>query len=195
MAPALPRRHRRNYNEPGHAHELTFSCYQRFPFLGRDRTCQWLRDSLEEARRTLDFDLWAWVFMPDHVHLIVHPRQPVYDIALIRRRIKEPVAQQAIAWIRHHAPEWLSRMERRRGNRVEHLFWQSGGGYDRNITEAKTLLTMIDYLHNNPVRQGLVVPAEEWTWSSAAWFVDQRAVPLIPDRIPPERLDERRLGP
>lgn len=27
MAPASERRHRRNYNDPGHAHELTFSCW------------------------------------------------------------------------------------------------------------------------------------------------------------------------
>lgn len=30
---AQKRQHRRNYNEPGHAHELTFSCYQGFKLL------------------------------------------------------------------------------------------------------------------------------------------------------------------
>src|SRR5690349_12644938 len=127
MAPVFPRRHRRNFNEPGHAHELTFSCYHKYPFLSRERTYQWLKDAIENARRKLDFDLWAWVFMSDHAHLIVHPRQPKYDIALIRRLIKEPVAQEAIAWMKRHSPEWLSKVERRRGNRTEHLFWQSGG--------------------------------------------------------------------
>ena len=29
---------------------------------------------------------------------------------------------------------------------------------------------MIDYLHNNPVRKGLVKRAIDWLWSSAAWY-------------------------
>ncbi|MCA9055420.1 MAG: hypothetical protein KDA75_16380 [Planctomycetaceae bacterium] len=58
------RRHRRNINEPRQAHELTFSCYRRFPFLKAERTCQWLADSLDRARKELDFAVWAWVFHP-----------------------------------------------------------------------------------------------------------------------------------
>jgi hypothetical protein len=41
---------------------------------------------------------------------------------------------------------------------------------DRNITCGKTLLQMLDYLHNNPVRLRLVLRAANWKWSSAAAF-------------------------
>lgn len=196
MAPARTKRpHRKNINEPGHAHELTFSCYHRSPFLSRERPCEWLVNAIEQARIHLEFDVWAWVFMPDHVHLIVHPRRAKYDMAAIRRLIKEPVARQAIAYWREHAPDWLAKIERKRGQRKEHLFWQSGGGYDRNITEGKTLLHMIDYIHENPTRKGLVTRGCEWKWSSAAWFVLGSEVPLMPDPIPPEWIDNPRLGP
>jgi len=147
-----------------------------------------LIESLEHARHTLHFDVWAWVFMPNHVHVIVHPRLKSCDIATIRRMIKQPVARRAIGWIRHHAPDWLPRLARQRGSRREYLFWQSGGGYDRNITEGRTLLKMIDYIHNNPVRAGLALRAADWTWSSAAWHIENRRVPLQPDPIPPEWL-------
>lgn len=157
--------------------------------------CQWLVDSIDNARRALDFDLWAWVFMPDHVHLIIHPRRTVYDIAQIRRLVKEPVARQAVSWIRENAPEWLGKITRKRGTRTEHLFWQSGGGYDRNITEGETLLKMIDYVHDNPVRKGLVERSHDWKWSSAAWFVEMVETPLSPERIPPEWLADTGLGP
>ncbi len=53
-------------NEPGHAHELTFCCFHRYPFLKSERACRWLAESLEEARQKLDFALWAYVFMPEH---------------------------------------------------------------------------------------------------------------------------------
>ena len=149
-----PYRHRQNFNDPGDAHELTFSCYRGYPFMRAERTCQWLATSINAARVSLDIDLWAFVFMPEHVHLIVHPRQPVYDIAVIRQGDQGARSRDAFCYLRRHAPEWIPRLTRRRGKHVEHLFWQSGGGYDRNIKTPKTLLAMIDYVHNNPVRRG-----------------------------------------
>ena len=180
------RRHRRNCNAPGDAHELTFSCYQGYKFLEAARTCEWLVASIEQARIKYRFDLWAWVFMPEHVHLIVRPREAVYDMAPIRQAIKEPVGRRAIKYLRVHSPHWLPRLERRRGQRIEHLFWQSGGGYDRNIDEPATLEKMIDYIHLNPVRRGLVEHAWQWTWSSACWYTGIGTPPLVPDPIPTE---------
>jgi putative transposase len=49
-----------------------------------------------------------------------------------------------------------------------------------------TLMRMVDYLHDNPIRRGLVERVEDWPWSSAAWFLGLGASPLVPDRIPPE---------
>jgi len=187
--PAKPRRHRHNYNLPGHAHELTFSCYRKFAFLRADRTGQWLAEAINDARRALEFDFWAYVFMPDHVHLIVWPRRAVYDIAEIRSAIKEPVARRAIAFLRRESPEWIERLTRRRGARTETLFWQSGGGYDRNITRPQTLAKMIDYLHLNPVRKGFVGSAEHWHWSSASWYLQRIAGPLAIDPLPMEWVD------
>lgn len=164
---------RRNLNIPGHAHELTFSCYQGYAFLSKDRTRLWLVDSINAARDIHDFALWAWVFMPDHVHLIVYPRREIYDIADIRGSIKEPVARNAIAYMKENAPEWIAKITRQRGKKTERLFWQSGGGYDRNIDNPKTLWKMIDYIHANPIRRELVKRAIDWEWSSATWYETQ----------------------
>lgn len=180
------RRHRRNYNEPGHAHELTFSCYRGLPLLARDRTRRWLIEAVEKARRALDYDVWAYVVMPEHAHLIVRPRRREYDIAEFRKAVKEPVGRQAIEYLEANAPEWLERLTRTRGTRTERLFWQSGGGYDRNITEPATLMRMIDYLHLNPVRRGLVEGARDWEWSSAGWYEGAGQTVLVPDAIPLE---------
>jgi putative transposase len=180
---------RHTFNEPGHAHELTFSCYSGFPFLNSERTCLWLADSINQARKNLNFALWAFVFMPEHVHMIVYPRDPIYEVEDIRKAIKEPVARKAIRHFAQHSPQWSPRITRRRGERTERLFWQSGGGFDRNITESKTLLAMIDYIHLNPVRRGLVTRARDWRWSSARWFEGIIDLPLVPDPIPPEWLD------
>jgi putative transposase len=181
--------HRRNYNIAGHAHELTFGCYKGNQFLKSKRTCHWLADAIDEARVEFDFALWAYVFMPDHVHLIVHPRQNDYDIARIRGAIKHPASKKALAWLRDNRPDWIARLTRKRGRRVETLFWQSCGGYDRNITTSRALLDMIDYVHLNPVRKGLVARPEEWQWSSARqYLLNDVSTPRI-DPLPQQWLD------
>ena len=84
--------------------------------------------------------------------------------------IKSPVGRRAINYLVTQQSPWLPKITRLRRGRQERLLWQSGGGYDRNITSGKTLLQMIDYLHHNPVRRGLVERSCDWRWSSAAHY-------------------------
>ncbi len=164
------RQHRRSYNDPGHAHELTFSCYKRMPLLKSEQVCQWLKETIDAAREKLQFDVWAYVFMPEHVHLLVWPKEPDYKISDILAAIKHPVSKIALAYVRKHSPDWMARLTRRRGKRTERIFWQSGGGYDQNVTTGQTLLAIVDYLHLNPIRRGFVERPEQWKWSSQDGF-------------------------
>ena len=177
--PPGTRVHRKAINTAGHAHELTFSCYHRFPFLKAERTCQWLAEAIQAARIKHSFDLWAFVFMPEHVHLIVRPRSSEYAMQKIMGSIKLPVARRAIHVLQGANSPWLAKITRQRGKHTERLFWQYGGGYDRNITCGKTLLQMLDYLHNNPVRRGLVLRAADWKWSSAVAMEGGSAIPSL----------------
>ncbi|QDT37715.1 hypothetical protein [Stratiformator vulcanicus] len=93
----MPRR--RTSNTPGHAHELTFSCFRRLPLLSRERNCSWLAESIDAARERLRFHLRAYVFMLEHVHLIVKPSAPDYDMGSIRTAIKSPVSKRAVDWL------------------------------------------------------------------------------------------------
>ena len=62
-------------------------------------------------------------------------------------------------------------------------FWQPGGGNDRDIARTATLRSMIEYLHANPVRRGLVAKVENWEWSSARWYAGMRPVPIEMDSM------------
>jgi putative transposase len=178
------REHRRRaFNEPGHAHELTFNCFRRYQFLKAERTCQWLADEIDSARQEHDFALWAYVFMPEHVHLVIYPRQPVYDIRQILKSIKEPVGRKAVSYIKQHAPGWLPRITVQHGTRTAHRFWQAGGGHDRNLWESELIQVVIEYVHQNPVRRGLVEYAHQWRWSSAGWLENAGKNSLRPDPI------------
>ena len=169
----------KRYNDPGDAHELTFTCYHGYPLLSKDRSRQWLVDAVNRARLRHQFDLWAYVIMPEHVHLLIHPRSAEYEISVILKAVKWPVARRALNHLREHSPQWLERLTDRQaaGSRTPR-FWQRGGGYDRNVRNYDTLAQMIDYIHANPVRRGLVSEPTAWIWSSARWYDGQRDVPL-----------------
>jgi len=180
------RKRRKICDQPGHAHYLTFSCFHNQPFLASERACGWLIDAIQTARVKHPFDLWAWVFMPDHVHMLIRPHDGVY-IRHVLSAIKTPVGKRAAGWARREAPKLLAVMldVQPNGRRTARL-WQRGGGYDRNIWSPAELREKIRYIHDNPVRRGLAETGEDWRWSSwRAWQagVDD-PVPIDRDTLP-----------
>lgn len=67
----------RRYDVPGDAHFLTFSCFKRLPLLDRNRTRRWFVEALRLGQEKGQYDLWAWVIMPEHVHLVLLPRESI----------------------------------------------------------------------------------------------------------------------
>jgi putative transposase len=179
----------KHFDVPGEAHFLTFSCYHRLALLSKDRTRRWFLEALGEARDRQSFDLWAWVLMPEHVHLLVNPRLPVYSVSRILHAIKKPVATRAIRYLELHAPHYLPRLTVVNRQRVYRRFWQAGAGYDENHTQPAAIHRLIAYIHENPVRRRLVMLAEKWAWSSAADWAGSAEVPIKVDRTVPVVLE------
>lgn len=176
---------RKRYDSHREPRELTFSCYRRFRFLERDRTRQWFIAALKTARQRWPVDVWAYVIMPEHVHLLVSPREANLELGRFAGFVKEHTARPAIRWLKENAPEFLQKITVVEGSVTRRRFWQPGGGYDRNVAEERTLESMIDYIHHNPVRRGLCKRATDWEWSSARWYAGIRPVPVEIDATLP----------
>jgi REP-associated tyrosine transposase len=181
----LPHRKRKaTYNEPGHAHFLTYSCFRRLPLLSRDRTRQWVIEALDAARQRLDFALWAYVIMPEHIHLLIHPRQTTYRMAHILAALKRPVSVQAKGYLQEGGhTEWLRRLTVSERGRNVFRFWQAGSGYDENLWNDRPIRAVIDYIHANPVRRGLVESPTDWYWSSARVYAGLDKGPFVVDPL------------
>jgi putative transposase len=181
----MPRKQLESHNDPGHPHELTFSCFRRQPLHSRDRSRRWFVDAMESARRKCRVLLWAYVIMPEHVHVIIQPLEEKYEMRLIRTALKVPVQRQALKFLRRRAPKFLDRLRDEQPNGdVHYRFWQRGGGYDRNITGPGALERMIDYIHNNPVHRRLVDEPTDWVWSSARFYAGMTPAPIRMDPLP-----------
>ena len=169
----------KRYNLPNHARELTFSCYHKYNYFSDPIACDIFMDHLEDARKQMGFELWAYVIMPDHVHLLLWPEENADCIGKFLLKVKGLTARDYRRHIENHMPElWDAFCVDKQGKR-QFKFWQSGGGYDRNMWDASPVHHAIRYIEGNPVRAGLVQSPEQWRWSSA-WARHQR-LGVIPD--------------
>lgn len=180
--PATTRRKQlRRFELPGHARFLTFSCYARLPlFLDEDIKTLFV-DRLIAVRTERPFDLYAWVIMPEHVHLLVKPMLPGHPVPELLRSLKRPIGQRVISsWKRNDDPR-LMQLRQADGS---HRFWLAGGGYDRNIISEDEFAEKLLYIHRNPVKRGLVDRPEQYKWSSANWYGAERSGYIKLDPLP-----------
>jgi putative transposase len=130
-----------------------------------------LSEAIDRANERHGFHLTAFVFMPEHVHLLVYPDSGAPKIEQLLRAIKRPFSYRIKQRLIESGSPQLQRLTvRQRPGMQTFRFWQEGPGYDRNLDKPGTVLVAIDYLHLNPVRRGLVERATDWQWSSARWY-------------------------
>ncbi|MGD9720357.1 MAG: transposase [Pirellulales bacterium] len=139
-------------------------------------------DGLSRGRELGLFDLWAYVIVPEHVHLVLWPHRGV-GVSTILKSIKQSVAMRAIRWLEQNDPSYLIKLvELRPNGNYSHRFWQRGGGYDRNLQTVGDVHEKIAYVHNNPVRRGLVDKPSQWRWSSSSAWQTGVDEPIAIDR-------------
>lgn len=167
----MHRKRLRRYHEPGELHTLTFSCYRRLPLLTNNAWRRALSEAMDEAAELCAIQLIAFVFMPEHVHLLVLPCGTKEDLGDYLAACKRPVAVAAKADLQRTANTLLERLRvQERPGKTVFRFWQEGAGYDRNVSTAAAVENAIEYLHMNPVRRGLCSKAIGWHWSSARYY-------------------------
>lgn len=153
-------------------HELTFSCYRRMPLLEDDDRRQLLARGLDEALQRHKWRLAAFVFMPEHVHLLTYPFGTEADVAALLQAIKKPFSFRVKERLSAEGDPLLADlMVRERPGVTRFRFWLEGPGYDRNLSSRDAILAAIDYIHMNPVRRRLCERAVEWKWSSARRYL------------------------
>lgn len=161
----------RHFHEPGHFHELTFSCFHRLPLLTDDSWCQLLSESIDRAIVQQGFHLVAFVYMPEHVHLLVFPTEPNTQVNRLLFAMKRPFSYRIKRDLEQTSSPLLQQLtvSERPGKRA-FRFWQEGPGYDRNLVSLAAVTRAIEYIHNNPVRRGLSSTPAHWKWSSWKYY-------------------------
>jgi len=94
------------------------------------------------------YKLFAWTVMPNHVHV------------LVEQIVGFPLGRVVHTWKSFTAKKANKQLGR------TGLFWEPDY-FDRYIRDQAHFDAAVHYIHENPVKAGLVVRAADWRWSSA----------------------------
>jgi len=132
----------KRYHFTGELHFVTFSCYQRKPYLSSPSARDLFEKTLERMRSRYRFLVIGYVVMPEHVHLLVgEPEVGCLSSAILSLKLS------------------FSKLSRQRP------FWHSRY-YDFNVYTGHKHIEKLRYIHRNPVKRGLVQEPLDWKWSS-----------------------------
>ncbi len=118
-------------------------------------------DHIDRARAKHKFALFAYVVMPDHVHILIWTVESV-----LPELMRDWKSGSGFA---------IAKARSKRG-----AIWQERY-FDFILRRAGDFGKKLEYIHENPVEAGLIAKPEDWKWSSAAFYINKSRVPIQPD--------------
>jgi|SRR5215831_1368988 len=120
--------------------------------------------ALDEARNSGKFVILAYVVMPDHLHAVTDGEQKA---AVVLRFINGIISRRVIDYLKceGHLGSLAKLRRQCSARRHEYSLWDHHPNV-RLLTSESMLMQRVHYTHQNPVRVGLVVRAEDYLYSS-----------------------------
>ena len=124
-----------------------------------------LIENLNFYRRKFGFKLWGYVIMPEHIHLMIHLGDR-NDLSKIMEEFKRYTSKQILKQLMKDKKSHLIKLFTIANPKKEkHMVWEEGfrglGIRSERVSNIK-----MNYIHNNPVKRGLVEKPEDYTYSS-----------------------------
>ncbi|TYP75975.1 REP-associated tyrosine transposase [Aquimarina intermedia] len=169
------------FHNPSAAYFISFATVYWMDVFTRQEYFSELADSLAYCRKEKGMEVFAYCFMPSHVHLIF--RSSKEDPSGLLRDFKGFTAKKLIKTIQENQQEsrkeWLLWMMEKAGkknsNVTKYQLWQQHNKPIELWTD-KVIQQKIDYIHKNPVESGFVTDAVDWKYSSARNYQDDHTI-------------------
>ncbi len=153
------------------AHYITFSCKERRALINTEDHFIIILEALEKYRLSKEVKIFAYVIMPNHLHLLMQFPENLAPSEFLRV-FKRTTSYRLLRWYEDYNPSVLYSLHYKDGKHIRKQFWQRGCGYDRHVEgNPDSIRTICEYIHGNPVRKGLVENPEDWQWSSTKYWL------------------------
>jgi len=171
----------RVYNQEG-LHFISFATVGWVDVFTRREYKDILVESLSYCQKEKGLELYSWVIMSNHVHLIARAKEG-FKLSNILRDFKKYTSKEMLKVIidnpQESRKEWMISIFKNAGeynsNNKNHQFWRQDNKpielYSSDVIETK-----INYIHQNPVVEGIVEQAKDYLYSSAKDYSGEKGV-------------------
>jgi putative transposase len=174
---ALPK-----FNDNSYAHFITTRTYENRPYFKDESLAHILLAEIKFYTQRYGFSLMGYVIMPDHLHLLMwwnKEEKPTLTVSRIMQGIKAGTAMRIVNLLKNRGLEQVLQptqkdvaVSKSHKRNLKYRLWQPGF-YDFNIYSEGKLLEKLNYMHNNPVKAGLVSSAQDYVWSSCKEYFEE----------------------
>jgi putative transposase len=169
------------FHKPDAAYFISFATVNWVNLFTQEIYAQILIDSIIFCRKNKGMELFAYCIMPNHVHMIFQSLNN--DAAGLIRDFKGYTSKKIIATIKENPlesrKEYLLNMFEaagaKRSNVKKYQLWQHDN-MPIELYSDKVIKQKFDYIHQNPVKAGLVFNAIDWKYSSASNYYGDNSV-------------------
>lgn len=115
-----------------------------------DEDCTKFLDLLHHYKLKTEVEIYSWCLMSNHVHLLL--REGNEELSATMKRI-------GVSYVSYYNRKYQT---------TGHLFQDRFKS--ENVENVRYLLTVVRYIHQNPLKAGMVKHVEDWKWSSCRHY-------------------------
>ncbi len=174
----------RNYkfHNPEGVYFISFAVVGWLDVFTRNEYKNILIDSLHFCQKEKGMEVFAWCIMTSHIHLIFRSSSELKPELLIgdfKRFTSKAIVKVIIENPKESRKELLLEQFLKAGNRSSNVnkyqFWRHDN-HPIELWSNKVIDEKINYIHNNPVEEGLVFRPEDYLYSSAADYAGEKGL-------------------
>jgi putative transposase len=147
-----PKPHLKDFDYRGYYHYFVTICTDRKKnfFVKNNHLIKKIIEVLDQTGKKQFFTVWAYCFMPDHLHILVEGINVHSDLKKFMKDFKQRTGY------------WFTHEESNTGNKL----WQPGY-YEHVLRKEEDTNEILRYILNNPVRKGLVTHYLNYSYSGS----------------------------
>jgi len=136
-------------------------------------------ESLKYCQKNKGLNIFAYVIMSNHIHLLVQSDNS--DLSGFMRDFKSFTSKKFTEFIaskEESRKDWLKIVFEFHGKNKNNQTYQiwTNDNHAKLVYSQKFIEQKVNYIHQNPVKSGIVVKAEDYLYSSARNYADLDAV-------------------
>lgn len=138
-------------------YHVIFRGVNRYDIFEEDKDYEKLLEIISDLKEPVKFEIYAYCLMTNHVHLIIKELN-MGDISLIMKRM---LTRYAL---------WYNRKYERSGILIANRF------KSEPVENDEYLLSLVRYIHQNPVKAGIASRIDSYRWSSINEYIGKSEI-------------------